>query len=96
MLPNRAAPQRMVIDLASQDVVRALAIARGEQKPAHNEPKIWLTSMRSLADVLSDDNRALLKLIRDEQPESLNRLAELSGHAASNLSRTLKTMNTTG
>lgn len=52
--------------------------------------------MRSLAEVLSDDNRVLLKLIREENPESLSRLAELSGRAPSNLSRTLKTMERYG
>jgi len=86
--------KKIVIGVASQDAIRARArsIASGEHKPASDEPKIWFTSMRSLAEVLSDDNRALLKLIRDEQPESLNRLAELSGRAPGNLSRILKTM----
>ncbi|MGH8117140.1 MAG: helix-turn-helix domain-containing protein [Rhodanobacteraceae bacterium] len=88
----------MVIGIASQDAIRARAraIARGEHKPAADEPKIWFTSMRSLAEVLSDDNRALLRLIRDEKPESLNRLAELSGRAPSNLLRTLRTMERYG
>lgn len=90
--------KKIVIGIASQDAIRARAraIARGEHKPSPDEPKIWFTSMRSLAEVLSDDNRALLKLIRDEKPESLNRLAELSGRAPSNLSRTLKTMERYG
>lgn len=85
---------KVVIGIASQDAIRARAraIARGEHKPAPDEPKIWFTSMRSLAEVLSDDNRALLRLIHDAKPESVNRLAELSGRAPSNLSRTLKTM----
>jgi predicted transcriptional regulator len=98
MFPNQAGTQRMIIGIASQGVIRARAraIARGEHKPTSDEPKIWFTSMRSLAEVLSDDNRALLKLIRDEQPESLNHLAELSGRAPSNLSRTLKTMERYG
>lgn len=38
---------------------RLLAIARGELKPKAGDPKIWFTSMRSLAEVLSDENRAL-------------------------------------
>lgn len=85
---------QIVIGIASQDTIRARAraIARGEHKPAADEPKIWFTSMRSLAEVLSDDNRALLRLIRDAKPESVTHLAELSGRAPSNLSRTLKTM----
>jgi predicted transcriptional regulator len=52
--------------------------------------------MRSLAEVLSDDNRALLRVIREEQPDSLTRLADLTGRAPSNLSRTLKTMERYG
>lgn len=32
---------------------RTLAIARGEYKPSPNEPKVWLTSIRSLAKILS-------------------------------------------
>lgn len=88
----------VTIGIASQDTIRAraLAIARGERKPAPGEPKIWFTSMRSLAEVLSDDNRALLKLIRKHRPESLAQLADLSGRAPSNLSRTLRTMERYG
>ena len=33
---------------------RMLAIARGEYHPSPEEPKIWFTSMKSLAEVLSD------------------------------------------
>lgn len=85
---------KVIIGIATQEAIRAraIAIASGERKPKSNEPKIWFTSMRSLAEVLSDDNRALLELIREEKPESLSRLAKLSGRAPSNLSRTLKTM----
>jgi predicted transcriptional regulator len=52
--------------------------------------------MRSLAEVLSDDNRALLRVIREEQPDSLSRLADLTGRTPSNVSRTLKTMERYG
>jgi predicted transcriptional regulator len=86
--------KKMIIGIASQQDIRAraLAIARGDHRPRTGEPKIWFTSMRSLAEVLSDDNRALLRVIREQKPESLSRLAELTGRAPSNLSRTLKTM----
>jgi predicted transcriptional regulator len=90
--------KKVVIGIASQEDIRARAraIARGEHRPANGEPKIWFTSMRSLAEVLSDDNRALLRVIREEQPDSLTRLADLTGRAPSNLSRTLKTMERYG
>jgi len=75
---------------------RLYAIAKGEYKPKPNEPKIWFTSMKSLAEVLSDDNRALLHVIRDAQPESISSLAEMTGRKPGNLSRTLKTMSNYG
>lgn len=75
---------------------RMLAIAKGEYKPKASDPKIWFTSMKSLAEVLSDENRALLRIIREAQPESISGLAELTGRKQSNLSRTLKTMSSYG
>ena len=55
-------------------------------------PSIWFPSLASLAAVLSDDNRHLLRLIHDKQPKSLTELAELSGRKVPNLSRTLRMM----
>ena len=90
--------KKVIIGIASQQAIRAraLAIANGDHQPRPDEPKIWFTSMRSLAEVLSDDNRALLRVIREEKPESLSQLAEVTGRAPSNLSRTLKTMERYG
>ena len=75
---------------------RTLAVARGQQRTRRDDPTIWFTSMESFAKVLSDRNRALLALIAETQPDSLAELAELSGRAKSNLSRTLKTMERYG
>lgn len=75
---------------------RTLAIARGEHKPGSAEPKVWFTSLESMAKVLSAHNQALLDLIAREQPQSLTELETLSGRAKSNLSRTLKTMERYG
>lgn len=75
---------------------RMLAIAKGTYKPKAGEPKIWFTSMRSLAEVLSDENRALLKVIQEAKPSSIASLAEMTGRKPSNLSRTLKTMSNYG
>ena len=84
----------VVIGIMSQERMRerVLAIARGEYKPRPGEPKVWFTSMRSLAEVLSDENRALLQVIQQSKPESISALAELTGRKPGNLSRTLKTM----
>jgi predicted transcriptional regulator len=75
---------------------RALSIAKGTYKPKPGEPKIWFPSMRSVAEVLSDENRALLQVIRDSQPRSIGELSQLTGRQVSNLSRTLKTMSNYG
>ena len=75
---------------------RTMAIARGELKPKADEPKLWFTSIESLARVLSDKNRTLLNLIIEQQPKSIAELGILSGRAKSNLSRTLKSMERFG
>jgi predicted transcriptional regulator len=49
-----------------------------------------------MSQILSDQNRALLKLIIETQPQSMVELAERSGRATSNLSRTLKNMERYG
>jgi len=87
---------RVGIASYEQMKARTLAIARGKYKPAAGEPKVWFTSAESFARVLSDRNRTLLGIIAESCPESLARLAELSGRKKSNLSRTLKTMERYG
>lgn len=91
--PTRA--RTLTIGIAPQQAIRArvLAIAKGTLKPRPGDPKVWFTSMKSLAEVLSDDNRALLHVIRDLQPESIAKLAQATGRKPGNLSRTLKTMS---
>jgi len=90
--------KKITIGIMPQEKIRErmLAIAKGEYKPKPGEPKVWFTSMKSLAEVLSDDNRALLKVIEEAQPDSISNLAELTGRKQSNLSRTLKTMSSYG
>ena len=86
------------IGVMPQEATRArmLDIARGVLKPRPSDPKVWFTSMRSLAEVLSDENRALLRVIHETHPESISSLAELTGRKPGNLSRTLKTMSNYG
>lgn len=68
---------------------------RTRQASSHGEaptPTVWFASWRQLAGVLSDENRALLRLMQEKQPRTVLELAELSGRAASNLSRTLRNL----
>ncbi|MCP4106284.1 MAG: transcriptional regulator [Desulfobacteraceae bacterium] len=71
---------------------RTLAIARGEYRPKKDEPKIWFESLQSMAQVLSNENRELLKIILKEKPDSLKELEAVTGRKSSNLSRALRLM----
>ena len=71
---------------------RTIAIAKGEYRPEKDEPRIWFESLQSFAQVLSDDNRRLLRVIEEQKPKSLKELGILTGRNKSNLSRTLHTM----
>lgn len=75
-----------------QQKARLMAIARGEHKPAPDEPKIWFSSIESFAQVLSTKNQLLLELIAEGKPASVAELETLSGRKGPNLSRTLKTL----
>ncbi len=90
--------KKIVIGIMPQKKIRdrMLAIAKGSYKLKKGEPRVWFTSMKSLAEVLSDKNRALLRVIADSKPESLQALADATGRQPSNLSRTLKTLESYG
>jgi len=77
-------------------VKRTIAIAKGAYKPKPNEPKVWFESVKSLSQVLSNENQALLKLIIEKKPQSLAELEKISHRKKSNLSRTLKTLENYG
>jgi predicted transcriptional regulator len=90
--------QTLKVGIASAEnmVARTKAIARGELKPRPDDPKVWFTSPESFAKVLSNRNRALLGVIAQTHPQSIQELAAQTGRKASNLSRTLKTMEQYG
>lgn len=75
---------------------RTIAIANGDYVPKSNEPKVWFESMQSMAQVLSNENQELLRLIVEKKPASLKELSDISHRRPSNLSRTLKTLERYG
>jgi len=75
---------------------RTIDIAKGIYVPKSDEPKIWFESVKSMAQILSNENQALLKTILENSPKSLKELEALTGRAKSNLSRTLKTLERYG
>lgn len=74
---------------------RMIEIARGGE-PLPGEPQVWVSSLESLAKVLTEKNMLLLEMIRGSQPQSLGELARLSDRKVPNLSRTLHTMERLG
>lgn len=77
-------------------IKRTIAIAKGEYIPKADEPKVWFESIKSLAQVLSNENQELLKTIAEKNPQSLSELESMTGRKKSNLSRTLKTLERYG
>lgn len=75
---------------------RVLAIARGDYRPKASDPKIWFTSMKAAASVLSDENRTLLRTIAAIQPASITALAAETGASVRRVSRTLATLSRYG
>ena len=71
---------------------RSLAIAAGSRQRAKDEPNVWFPTVTAMARVLSDENMALLKVIRESQPHSMDALAKTVGKHAPNVSRSLHTM----
>ncbi len=90
--------KRMKIGIMPPAAMRArsIAIAKGEYVPKAGEPKVWFPSMESVAQLLSDSNREMLRIIAEAQPESVADAAKLVDRYASNLTRTLKTMEQYG
>lgn len=67
---------RVCIASYEQMKARTMAIARGELRPGPDEPKVWFTSLDSLADVLSEGNRTLLRQIAATRSASVDELKE--------------------
>ncbi len=71
---------------------RTLAIAAGTRQRGKDEPNVWFPTVTAMARVLSDENMALLKVIRESHPDSMDALAKAVGKLAPNVSRSLHTM----
>ena len=73
-----------------------IAVAKGERKaPAHAaEPSVH--SAEVLARLLTPENRQLMLTIRDDHPQSIAHLAELTHRASPNVKRTLDKLEAIG
>jgi predicted transcriptional regulator len=83
---------RVGIATREQQRHRVEGQSAGPPEIHQDDPEVWFPSTESFAKILSADNRALLRAISERSPTSLDELAQITGRAKSNLSRTLKTM----
>lgn len=72
------------------------AVARGERPAPKDAAAPSFDSVSALLRLLTPENRALLAVIRDKKPQSIAELAELTGRAQPNLTRTLGKLEAMG
>jgi predicted transcriptional regulator len=72
------------------------AVARGEKTAPKDAGGMSFDSVEALLRLLTPQNRKLLAVIRDKKPQSIAALAELTGRAAPNLTRTLGKLEAVG
>jgi len=73
-----------------------MAVALGERPAPDYAGKQTFESVDALMRLLTPENRQLLAIIRDRKPQSVAELAEISGRAAPNLTRTLAKLEAVG
>jgi predicted transcriptional regulator len=72
------------------------AVARGKRPAPPDAAAPSFESVDAMVRLLTPENRKLLALIRDRKPQSVAELAELSGRAQPNLTRTLAKLEAAG
>jgi predicted transcriptional regulator len=72
-----------------------LAAAKGDPAPV-DAGGLVVESVEALMRLLTAENRELLRIIRDEQPQSVAALARLTHRAEPNLARTLGKLEAAG
>jgi predicted transcriptional regulator len=73
-----------------------MAVARGKQPAPKDAAAPSFNSIDALIRLLTPENRALLATIRDRKPQSISELAEITGRAQPNLTRTLAKLEAVG
>jgi predicted transcriptional regulator len=72
------------------------AVARGMKRAPVGAAKPSFNSVAALLRLLTPENRDLLAAIREHRPQSIAQLAQLTGRAAPNLTRTLNKLQAVG
>jgi predicted transcriptional regulator len=71
-------------------------VARGKRRAPKDAAMPSFNSIEALMRLLTPENRELLATIRDRKPASIAELAQMSGRAQPNLTRTLAKLEAAG
>ena len=72
------------------------AVAKGQRRAPKDAGGISFNSAEAVVRLLTPENRQLLAVIRDRAPQSVQELADLTGRAQPNLTRTLAKLEAVG
>lgn len=72
------------------------AVAKGHKPAPKDAGGISFNSAEAVVRLLTPENRKLLAFIRDRAPQSVQELADLTGRAQPNLTRTLAKLEAVG
>jgi len=72
------------------------AVARGERPAPRDASRPSFNSVDAIVRLLTPENRKLLAIIRDQRPQSVAQLVELTGRAQPNLTRTIAKLEAAG
>ncbi|HHY0510856.1 MULTISPECIES: transcriptional regulator [Vibrio] len=86
------------IGIASEELVRKyiLDVAAGKLDHVEDMPQFWFASLTELSQVLTNDNIKLLNMMAYERPNSVGKLAEITGRSVEELSISIKKLTSKG
>ncbi|MBG0761635.1 transcriptional regulator [Vibrio cidicii] len=86
------------IGIASEELVRKymLDVAAGKLNHVEDIPHFWFSSLTELALVLTNENIKLLNVMAYERPNSVGKLAEITGRSVEELSISIKKLTSKG
>lgn len=86
------------IGIASEELVRKymLDVAAGKLNHVEYIPHFWFSSLTELALVLTNENIKLLNVMAYERPNSVGKLAEITGRSVEELSISIKKLTSKG
>lgn len=75
---------------------RTLDIVAGKVKRPDGDPSVWFSTLSDAMRILSDENLAVLKCIREQEPKSVTELADAMGQPTPVVSKALQLMSQIG